>query len=264
MGELLAVERGIKPPPHGLDVLVRWGSRKQMPPAAIQINTPRAMAVASDKVEALRVMRHEGITTIPWGITWEDALNQRQNRRDMILGRSRSGMGGKDIVVYDPSQQYQGKYPTNPEQTGNRHDFYSVYMKPVSEVRIHIADGRPIRVQRKYCDYPDKAEANPFVRNYAHGYRFRAPRMNLREMRIDQAAKAVAAIGLDFGAVDMLMVGPYQYVLEVNTAPACSPLTAKCYASAIALMVRQRSGDEILLAPDLIAGEFNPEEDDDG
>jgi D-alanine-D-alanine ligase-like ATP-grasp enzyme len=44
---------------------------------------------------------------------------------------------------------------------------------------------------------------------------------------------AVVALGLDFGAVDLLIGDDGQtYVLEVNTAPACSPMTAACYIGA--------------------------------
>ena len=47
---------------------------------------------------------------------------------------------------------------------------------------------------------------------------------------IPAAKAAVAALSLDFGAVDIITKGTDVYVLEVNTAPGLCPITLNWYA----------------------------------
>ncbi len=252
---------GIKVPSFQPDVLIRWGSRKIMPKCPIELNTAQAIKRASDKVEAIKFMQDGGVYTVPCFTDWE--LMMQRAAPSVILGRSRTGFGGKDIVVYDPWNLHGGKYPKAPDTP---HEWYSPYRSPTREVRIHVVGEKVIRVQGKYLDFPELAEINPFVRNYAHGYRFRTPDRELHRSRSRQAIDAVRVLGLDFGAVDMLLFGNDRdaMVLEVNTAPACSPLTATCYAAELALLVEQMSSGNVKLAQGIIADEVAdmPEESD--
>lgn len=251
---------GIKVPDFYPDVLIRWGSRKDMPRVPIELNNPKAIKLASDKWAALQVLTNMGIYCVPFYDNWEDAA--RHGR--VVMGRDRTGYGGKDIVCYDPTGMVNPNLPRKPER---EHDWYSLYSQPTREVRIHVVGEKVVRIQGKYLDFPELAETNPYVRNYAHGYRFRTPDRNLHRSRSQQAIEAVRALGLDFGAVDMLLFGNDRdsMVLEVNTAAACSPLTARCYAAEIALLVEQRTGGEIRLANTIMEAEVAdmPEETDD-
>jgi glutathione synthase/RimK-type ligase-like ATP-grasp enzyme len=97
-----------------------------------------------------------------------------------------------------------------------------------------VVGDKVIRVQGKYLDKPALAKDKPWIRNYATGYRFRKPRLRLNQDRLDMSVAAVKSLGLDFGAVDLLVADDGSCaVLEVNTAPSCSPLTLGCYATAL-------------------------------
>lgn len=79
------------------------------------------------------------------------------------------------------------------------------------EYRVHIFNGRSIRVSRKdFTPHDDKIWTA-------------VPAGDIPLRRVRTAAKeAVAALGLDFGAVDILARGERNeevFVLEVNTAP---------------------------------------------
>lgn len=252
---------GIKVPDFHPDVLIRWGSRKSMPRAAIELNRPDAIKLASDKVDAIKTMQDAGVYTV---LCFTDFSHAAKHARSVVLGRSRTGFGGKDIKIYDPQGYYVDQYPKAPTEP---HDWYSVYMQPSREVRIHVVGDKVVRVQGKYLDYPELAETNPFVRNYEHGYRFRAPDRELHQHRKRQAIEAVRALKLDFGAVDMLLFGSDRdaMILEVNTAAACSPLTARCYAAEIALLVQQATGGDVRLARGILEAEVAdmPEESED-
>ena len=195
------------------------------------INKAAAIRVASDKLAALQIMREEGVPTIEFFDTWEAA----SEHGGTILGRKRRGMQGRDIVAYPPSSE-----------PGYPHEWYSIYRRPTRELRIHVVGDEVIRVQGKYLDVPEHAERNPHVRNYKTGYRYRAPAREPHSSRTEWAVKAVAALGLDFGAVDMLLFGYDEEcaILEINTAPACSPLTLAAYAAAIERKLDVYRGDE--------------------
>lgn len=126
-------------------------------------------------------------------------------------------MRGCDIRIFQPGDTPAGC------------DFYTEYIPNTREYRIHVFQGEVIRIQGKYLDFPDQ-HTNPYVKNHGQGYRFRAPDRQLNSDRLEAATAAVDALGLDFGAVDLL-IGEDRlcYVLEVNSAPACSPLTAQAY-----------------------------------
>jgi glutathione synthase/RimK-type ligase-like ATP-grasp enzyme len=136
----------------------------------------------------------------------------------------------------------------NPEDA---QEFYTRFISNEREYRLHIFNGELIRLQRKYLDYPDQ-QRSPYIKNYANGYRFRTPQRMLHGERIEQATNAVRALGLVWGAVDMVIgEDNLAYVLEVNTAPKLAPLTMQQYAQAIQTYLADEYG--IRITPDYTA-----------
>jgi glutathione synthase/RimK-type ligase-like ATP-grasp enzyme len=113
-------------------------------------------------------------------------------------------------------------------------EFFTEYVPNRREYRLHVYRGEVIRTQGKYLDFPEQW-TRPFVKNYEQGFRFRTPRLELNRSRVEAAVRAVEALGLVHGAVDLLIgEDGLEYVLEVNTAPSCSPLTARRYIERMA------------------------------
>ena len=204
------------------DTLIRWGSRRPLPAASLVLNEPEAIARASDKLRAFAAM--SSLSVVPHARTYAEARERWPV--SVLLGRNRSGARGTDIVPYTPEQR--------PEQ---EHAFYTPFIESRDEARIHVVQGSVIRVQKKYLVVPEDRRS-PYIRNYENGFRFSAPQRDLKQSRLDAAVAAVDALGLDFGAVDMLLVSEREHcILEVNTAPGCSPLTAQKYADALGEIV---------------------------
>lgn len=75
------------------------------------------------------------------------------------------------------------------------------------ELRVHVFRGKSIRIsEKKFAD--DRRD-----------YTTIKPTLGRRRHVRDAAKQAVAALGLDFGAVDVLATNDAAWVLEVNTAP---------------------------------------------
>lgn len=238
--------------------ILRWGSQRALPYASTgitELNGIRSLALSSDKLRSLHILSNSGhieepLGLIPFGTSPESVLEQAARSfswvgEPIILGRNRHGSKGTDIRVYVPlsvlsilrekytslNQRIQS-YTSHDLPRG--HELYTLYVPNTREYRVHVFRDRVLRVQGKYLDHPDQ-HTIPYIKNYTQGYRFRAPNRELHSDRLELAKRAVSALGLDFGAVD-LIVGEdgKPYFLEVNTAPACSPLTLRAYAEAFA------------------------------
>jgi carbamoylphosphate synthase large subunit len=96
------------------------------------------------------------------------------------------------------------------------------YVNADREYRVHIFQGRSIRVSEKdfFIDENGKRDYKTIkpTGEYAH---VRAA-----------AKKAVEALGLDFGAVDVLATDDKCWVLEVNAAPGLGGSMPRVYAEA--------------------------------
>lgn len=215
LGTALGIRRGLGKTAQGNGPLIRWGNAIPFNVETL-LQQPEAIARASNKLVALRAMQAAGVR-VPEFSTNPESLGFP------MLGRTTHGFGGKDIRVYESFDPY----------AVGIHDFYTKYIPNKREYRLHVFQGQVIRVQGKYLDYPEQ-HTNPYIQNYGQGYRFRSPEKQLNRDRTEAAIKAVEVLGLDFGAVDLLIgTDGNCYVLEVNTAPKCSPLTARAYIEAI-------------------------------
>lgn len=129
---------------------------------------------------------------------------------------------------------------------GDREEFancrlYTRYIKKKMEYRVHVAFGETIFIQKKVLRRVDDL-GNPIapvdvdfrVRSHLRGFIFVHNEVNPPQDVIDQALKAVQAVGLDFGAVDVIWNAHEQraYVLEINSAPGLEGETVQAYVRA--------------------------------
>ena len=119
---------------------------------------------------------------------------------------------------------------------------YTKYVKKKDEYRVHVLKERCFFVQRKARKL-DNENPNWFVRNLAGGFVF--VEENEDDVPADVIATAVAsiaALGLDFGGVDVMWNEKEgkAYALEVNTACGLEERTAERYREAIADFIENR------------------------
>jgi hypothetical protein len=115
-------------------------------------------------------------------------------------------------------------------------DYYSKKETIVEEYRLHMFNGKSIRagVKRARDQRPDGGPAHPWIRSFNAGWIIAYTGFqSTKEMR-DLAARAVKALGLDFGAVDLAKRADGSLiVLEVNRAPGVEGGTSEAYADKI-------------------------------
>lgn len=212
--------------PHGrecdqrYDYLIRWGSRAGagFRPSEGVINSQSALRSNTDKLNSLQCLEDAGVP-VPDYTTDRDEISETFGYP--ALGRSENHTRGEDINLI---MQWRDAYLTS----GN--DYFVEYIPTDLEYRMHVIDGEVVKVHEKRLR--SEADNHPFIRNHETGWVFVEPRGNVPDEQI--AVDAVGALGMDFGAVDMIRAEDgSEYVLEVNSAPSLDETNLEIYGDAL-------------------------------
>ena len=215
LGEASRLVRRV-PIPRQYTTIINWGNSN---PIEAQhnvrvVNNPAAISVAVNKSSALSAMQAAGVRVPTF------TREAPQDHRGIWLARhSLTGSGGNGIQVVREGEPM----PDAP--------LYVQYVRKTAEYRIHVAFGTVFMCQFKLRRADNEQTADQkLIRNHDNGWVF-APRP-VDELPLtvkEEAIKAVAALGLDFGAVDMIICKreDLPYILEVNTAPGIESPTLK-------------------------------------
>ena len=204
------------------DRIINWG-RSQLPdnvPQRAVINSPSAVRKASSKLAALITMKGADVPVPPFTTCYEQAKTWVEQGTTVVerhLLRANSGRGIEVVTAADD---------VSPAP------LYTKYIKKKEEYRVHVIHGEVVDTQRKMrCrDVPDE-DVNWQVRNHSNGFIFGREDVSDHPVRDLIAKQAVASLGLDFGAVDVIYNerSDKYYVLEVNTAPGLVGTTLEIY-----------------------------------
>jgi glutathione synthase/RimK-type ligase-like ATP-grasp enzyme len=176
---------------------------------------------ATDKRATFKILEEAGVSCVPNTTSKEEATKWLQANKT-VFARSAGGQGGSGIVVVQP-----------PAEELPDAELYTQYVKKKKEFRVHVVNNNVVAVQEKRKK--SGVDANPLVRSHTNGWVFCFKNIvepnGLRVLGLN----AVRAVGLDFGAVDIIYNALQDkcYVLEVNTAPGLCNTTATVYADAI-------------------------------
>lgn len=195
-----------------VDTLINWGSShiKRRVFCDNIINPEHAVGLAANKLKTFKAL--DGKCNIPDWTEDPNVARQWIERGDSVVIRHKlSGHSGQGIAIVDSHEAF------NAEKVA---PLYTKYKDKKEEYRIHVFRGKAFFFQRKArkLDVPEE-EVNWKVRNLKGGFIYANKNIEVPEIAQQHAIRAVAALHLDFGAVD-LMLGRdgHYYVLEVNTA----------------------------------------------
>lgn len=230
LGTMAMVVRSV-PVPRQYTKMINWGNSTPLPFNGRIINSPAAVAVAANKLTAFMAMRDAGVPVPEFSTT----VPERTTKTVMWLARtSLTGSSGEGITVVRPGEEFP------------RAPLYVRYIRKDVEYRMHVAFGRVIFTQQKKRRLEgDQTEDQKLIRNYDNGWVFCPVETDevegtslfaVLESAQVAAINAVAACGLDFGAVDLVLDRNNHsapVVLEINTAPGLSsPGLIEAYSTA--------------------------------
>ena len=132
-----------------------------------------------------------------------------------VLGRTTSHTQGRDITVCLEPWQVQERF------TSGVANFFTPYYPSDTEYRVWVYRRRHLGTYEKVLRR--KEAFKKLGRNYHNGFDFSfRDSEGIPEALKETARNAIAALNLDFGAVDILKCGDRYVVLEVNSAPGVS------------------------------------------
>lgn len=209
--------------------MINWGSQTNKAGASWTIlNQPKHIRICSNKFEFFAHVKEK--VRIPDVTNDIDTARQWLEEGHEVMGRRYVGSCGQDICWSSDIERFCDS------------EFWSKYKKKESEYRIHIAFGEIISVQKKALRKEDPTTGEPIdpstvdyrVRNHRNGFIFARHEITVPQDVFTQAEAAMATIGLDFGAVDVIWNNYEQkaYVLEINTAPGLEGTTLVDYTTA--------------------------------
>ena len=244
-------------------LLVNWGSTSPINRGtrAKVLNKPEAISKATNKIKTFEALEESGIN-FPWYVRknrtdfFSEVLTKMCNSDILMFRTTSSGYGGEGIHVLKDIKKNAAEHVGTTEENLTNLDirtyashlfnsdtewspiirstkFVTEYFKARDEYRVHVICGGVAFCQRKGLRTDDDRpeEVNFFVRNHSNGFIFQQNDIEVPEAVKQASVRAVQALGLDFGAVDIRWnsrTGEYS-VLEVNTAPAITGNTLTKY-----------------------------------
>jgi glutathione synthase/RimK-type ligase-like ATP-grasp enzyme len=202
-----------KKPNH---LVLNWGNSNA--PPFMDYNQAHRVKVASNKLETFKILKAAGISHPEW-TTDIDIAKEWLKTGKVFCRTVLTGHSGKGILEFDGTQQAP---------------LYVKYIKKRHEYRVHVFKGSLVHVQQKKKKIG--GDANAKVRNLANGWIYAKDNIvPLKDQAISLATQSIEALGLDFGAVDLIYNEKFDtyYVLEVNTAPGLTGTTLNRYTEVL-------------------------------
>lgn len=210
------------------DLVINWGNSvtpewKDVP----MLNSPQAVRGAINKALAFQLLKEAGVSIPDFTNSREEAVKWFSPKRKIKVVERHilTGHSGQGIKIKE-----------SPEELEDAKLFVR-YIPKLYEFRYHVFQDSIIDIQQKrkkngWKEHPDYSSE---IRSHDRGWTFCREDMDpLPATAANEAIGAVAALGLDFGAVDLIYNGHHDkvYILEVNTSPGIEGETMFTYVNA--------------------------------
>ncbi len=219
--------------PKANKILINWGTTRENFPenllACTVLNHPDRVTDTANKLRAFEIFRDNGVSTPEFTTSREEALRWLESGRMVFARTQLRAHSGRGIEIMDPD------FPDTWDVTA---PLYTKYVRKKNEYRVHVARGQVIDIQRKGLreEFSGQPDVNWKIQNLANGFVYvRNDGQAVPDCVTRVAVQAVNALGLDFGAADIIYNQNQNsaFVLEVNTAPGLTGTTIETYVNFI-------------------------------
>lgn len=208
------------------DSIVYWGTSKVGPVSVEKMfNDPQAVARAANKFQTFSSLAGASVPTVPWTANMAVAKEWKDDKATIVARTTLTGHSGAGIIIVEEGDELIEA------------PLYTKYIFKVKEYRVHATVQKVIDTQQKVRE-PGVEVKSWKVRSHDNGFIFQRKNIESKPQRDILAINSIRALGLDFGAVDIVEdKAGYFYVLEVNTAPGLEGQTITNYVEALAELV---------------------------
>lgn len=211
-------------------VLIRWGTREEIEGENLIVyNQSKSIKNATDKKLSREIFAQNNVSTPrllrsvnDWNNTW-------------VIARPSVHSKGKNFVILKTKDELRHHW---------RQDwYYSEFVDKQREFRVHVGHSKVLALMEKHNPNNGNIAWNRAVNQndpFTWVGQQQSDNENLKPVLIE-AIKAVNALGLDMGGVDVMLQNGVAYVLEVNTAPTLntSPKVANMWAKYWEFLLRR-------------------------
>ena len=235
LAQSLGAKYGKRIPPRNARAVLCWGAKIQPEDVGrdltylndkVVINKIENLQLNRDKVLSLKKMQDYGVKVPNFCIGYDEVLRKIDEQRITmpIIARKRTHQGGSGFELCLCKRDIR-----RARNKGVSHHFLQ-YIPNDKEYRLHVFDGEIIRVSKKL----GQEGCNNWKRNHDEGWTFTDLDINelLTRGIKTEAKKAIEAMDLQFGAVDIIKSDFGEpYVLEINSGPGLMErgLTEYCH-----------------------------------
>lgn len=211
--------------PRSSDLIIGWGSG----------NTPRWASSAQhwynrsnkilnsvNKLTSFNLFARGNVPHVPYTTRKSDVVQWYREGSQAVLRHEVEGRDGEGLEIV----------PTIYDFWDKEAPLYTKFIPNTTEYRIHVFKNTVIDIQQKR-PRDGVREVNQNVRTTSGGWGLYRGNVHCPQVCQNAAIAAVRALGLDFGAVDVLATAHSAYVLEVNTAPELTEICTEKYGDTI-------------------------------
>lgn len=232
LGTICVREKGtyVAKPHH---IIINWGNprfpiwaNKDVP----IINKFSALKSAQNKLDTFGVFMNNKIPCPEWTTNMTVAASWLKAGSAVVQRNLLNSHSGKGITFIGYDEE-----TSTPIGALTPAPLYTRYKKKYQELRAHVFAGEVIDVQEKRKIKDFKGEPDQYIRSHRLGWVYcREDIQEPHDLR-SLAISAVAALGLNFGAADIIYNKHENkcFCLEVNTAPGLEGETINSYMKAI-------------------------------
>lgn len=213
-------------------VLLNWGhSNPAFSLAGVTVlNPPSAVATASDKLKALNKMKAAGVSVPEYTSDIAVARKWIEEERIVLARTLLRANSGRGIKVCKTLADLISA------------PLYVKYVRKEDEYRLHVFKGQVIDMvqKRRRSGFDTNPVYSKYIRSYEQGWIMARDGVVVSDATKAEAIKAVAALGLDFAAVDIVIDKKTKkpIILECNTAPGIQGTTVAKYKAAVLAWMR--------------------------
>lgn len=205
-------------------LIINWGN-STMPVWDYDhmLNKPFYVKLASNKLTTFYMLGKDNIPTPRYATNKGDAEKLFDTSRRVYCRKTLTGHSGYGIIIASTPEELVDAPLYTEGIDGKR-----------KEYRVHVFGDSIIDIQQKKKKVG--ADAYSMVRNHDNGWIYAREGVDIPDETREAAIKAVRCLGLDFGAVDVVVRDVRDtepFILEVNTACGLEGTTLQSYVQAI-------------------------------